>query len=81
MTKYVNYFIMFAELKEKMVAFMKKPYTKPEMTMVALRTEERMATCDYYYKVGQSGSGCFTNFFFQTDPASCIVMTTEQSIS
>jgi hypothetical protein len=60
---------------------MKKSYVKPVITMVALRPEERMATCDYIYKVGLSGSGCRSDFFEDTNPSSCIVMTTPQALS
>lgn len=59
----------------------KKTYVKPTMERIELNSEERLATCDYYYKVGLTGGGCHSSFFDVVNPATCLVMTTPQSVS
>jgi hypothetical protein len=59
----------------------KQAYVKIEMERIELNSAERLAACDYYYKTGLSGGGCHTTFFFDSNPASCLVMTTPQSVS
>lgn len=59
----------------------RQTYVKPEMERIELSSEERLAACDYFYKVGYSGSGCRTSFFEDISPATCLIMTTPQSIS
>ncbi len=59
----------------------KLAYVKVEMERIELNSAERLAACDYYYKTGLSGGGCRTSFFYDDDPANCIVMTTEESFS
>lgn len=59
----------------------KQVYVKPEMERIELNSEERLATCDYFYKTGLTGGGCHTSFFDVVSPATCLVMTTPQSIS
>ena len=59
----------------------KKTYVKPAMERIELNSAERLATCDYTYKTGLSGSGCHKSFFDDINPATCLVMTTPQSVS
>jgi hypothetical protein len=59
----------------------KKTYVKPTMERIELNSAERLAACDYFYKTGLSGGGCFSSFFPISNPASCLIMTTPQSIS
>lgn len=59
----------------------KMSYVKPELVKIALSSEERLATCEYYYKTGLARAGCHDSFFDDIDPATCLVMTTPQSIS
>ena len=50
---------------------MKKAYVKPEMTVVELRTEERLAgSCDYYDS-RYSTPGCTDSQFQITNPSNC----------
>ena len=51
------------------------------MERIELNSAERLAACDYYYKVGLSGGGCHSSFFDVVNPATCLVMTTPQSVS
>ena len=59
----------------------KQIYMKLAMERIELNSAERLAACDYYYKTGLSGGRCHTTFFFDSNPASCLVMTTPQSVS
>ena len=59
----------------------KLEYVKPELERIELKSEERLAACDYYYKTGLTGGGCRTSFFYDLDPATCLVMSTPQSVS
>ncbi len=47
---------------------MKKEYCKPEIKIIELRTEERLATCFKVY-YAYEGSGCIN--FFDTDRDNC----------
>jgi len=59
----------------------KQVYVKPVMERIELNSAERLAACDYYYKTGLTGSGCHKSFFDDINPATCLVMTTPQSVS
>ena len=59
----------------------KKLYVKPEFKMIALRPEERLAACEYYYKTGLSGGGCYSKFFPVDEPAACTITITPSSVS
>ncbi len=59
----------------------KQVYVKPEMERIELNAEERLATCDYFYKTGLTGGGCRTSFFEDVSPATCLLMTTTMSVS
>jgi hypothetical protein len=59
----------------------KQIYVKPEMERIELSSEERLATCDFFYKTGLTGSGCRSSFFEDVNPATCLIMTTPQSVS
>jgi len=53
---------------------MKKTYTKPKITMVELRPEERLAgNCDYYTS-RYSTPGCTTQQYQITNPSNCYVI-------
>ena len=54
----------------------KRHYIKPEINMVSLSTEERMAACDYTWIVNMSGQSCYTNIWAISNPGSCLVATT-----
>lgn len=51
----------------------KKRYDKPLFKMIALRPEERLAGCGYYYKIGLIGQGCHTDFLFNKNPEGCML--------
>lgn len=48
-----------------------KAYVNPEIKMVALRTEERLAVCDSWYLSKWHYAGCNTNQYQVTSPATC----------
>jgi hypothetical protein len=59
----------------------KKPYVKPELEMVALRVEERLAACEYYYKVGLAYINCDNKFFPLDEPGTCTLSIVATGIS
>jgi hypothetical protein len=59
----------------------KQAYVQPTIERIELNSAERLAACDYYYKTGLTGTGCHLTFFDDINPATCLVMTTPQSIS
>lgn len=58
---------------------MKKKYEKPIVKMVALRTEERLASCDYFHYSSHGYEGCLTNNWELSSPATCKVIISEVS--
>lgn len=50
---------------------MKRKYEKPEMKMIALRLEERLASCDSWYLSKWKVAGCNSNQYQVTSPATC----------
>ena len=52
----------------------KKMYVKPEINMIALRTEERLAVCDSWYISKWKTPGCTTNQYQVTAPAICFAV-------
>ncbi|MPM64034.1 hypothetical protein SDC9_110920 [bioreactor metagenome] len=60
---------------------MKKAYTRPQINLISIRSEERLAACEYYYKSGQYVTGCNSNFFPDTSPSSCTITIIESALS
>lgn len=59
-----------------------KRYVKPEMTMVEIRTEERMAYCDaVFYSSHKGTETCNTVNFINDSPATCIHIISEVGVS
>ncbi|MCF8327580.1 MAG: hypothetical protein K9I29_04740 [Bacteroidales bacterium] len=57
----------------------KKAYQKPEIEIVDLRVEERMADCTVIYYSSHTFSGCNDTRFENIDPDSCVYYQNDSS--
>lgn len=57
----------------------KKGYVKPDMTMVGLRTEERLAYCEAWYKSSLGYPGCIEKQWQDMDVSICVKVISDVS--